>query len=125
MMWAFPSVVGGLTTSEGYTVKTKPSLKSNDKEGFIRALTDEWADLQKEYQVVLEMTVEPAMRKGVLRITLTALSPSDGRTGLATAYYSCEYPTAAVESLEACLFRCAVRLERVLRDRKAHPMGKA
>lgn len=105
--------------------KSKPSLKSNDKEGFIRAFTDEWSDMQKEYDIVLEFTVEPTFRKGVLRFCLTALSPSDGHTGLAAATYQCEYPTAAVESLEACLFRCAVRLERVLRDKRAHPMGKA
>jgi hypothetical protein len=104
---------------------SKPSLKSNDKEGFLRAFTDEYADLQADYHVKLEMVVEPSGRKGVLRITLTALSPQDGHTGLAAAYYQCEYPTAQVESLEACLFRCAVRLERVLRDRHAYPMGKA
>lgn len=103
----------------------KPSLRSNDKEGFLRAFTDEWAELQLEYQVVLEMTIEPAGRKGILRVNLSALSPQDGHTGLLPAYYQCEYPTSAVESLEACLFRCATKLERLLRDRRAHPMGKA
>ena len=105
--------------------KHKPSLNSNDKEGFLRAFTDEWAELQLEYSVVLEFTVEPSSRKGVVRLCLTALSPQDGRTGLATAYYQCEYPTAAVQSLEACLFATTVKLERLLRDRRAHPMGKA
>lgn len=104
---------------------SKPSLKSNDKDGFLRAFTDEWAELQIAYGVVLEFVVEPSGRKGVLRLTLSALSPSDGHVGLSTAYYQCEYPTAQVESLEACLFRCGTRLERILRDRKAHPQGKA
>jgi hypothetical protein len=105
--------------------KPKPSLNSNDKEGFLRAFTDEWLDLQVEYHVVLEFTVEPSSRKGVLRFTVTALDPDDGRTTLAQAYYQCEYPTAAVQSVEACMFACMVKLERILRDRKAHPMGKA
>lgn len=105
--------------------KHKPSLHSNDKTGFLRAVTDEWKDLQMEYQVVLEMVLEPSGRAGVMRVSVVALSPQDGHTGLALASYQCEYPTAAVESLEACLFRCMVRLERVLRDRKAHPQGKA
>lgn len=106
-------------------VKAKPSLKSNDKEGFLRAFTDEWMDMQLEYGVVLEFVVEPTNRKGVLRLTLSALSPKNGHTGLSTAYYQCEYPTAAVQTLEACLYAASVKLERVLRDRKAHPSGKA
>lgn len=105
--------------------RSKPSLHSNDKEGFIRAFTDEWSDLQLEYGVVLEMVVEPSDRRGVLRITLTAHRASEGRTGLARAYYQCEYPSSQVESLECCLYRCGIRLERILRDAKAHPMGKA
>jgi len=105
--------------------KHRLSLKSNDKEGFLRAFTDEWRDLQQTYGVVLEFVVEPSLRGGVLRLTVSALSPLDGHAGLTTAYYQCEYPTAAVESLEACLFRCMCRLERVLRDRAAFPSGKA
>jgi hypothetical protein len=105
--------------------KRKPTLLSGDKEGFIRAFTDEWADIETVHQVTLEMTVEPAGRKGVTRLAVTAYAPEKGHTGLAEAVYSCEYPTAAVESFEACLYRCLVRLERVIRDRRAFPMGKA
>lgn len=104
---------------------SKPSLHSGDKEGFIRALTDEWKDMQKEHGVVLEFVIEPSDRKGVLRLTLSALSPQDGHTGLSAAHYQVEYPTSRVQSLEACLFLCATRLERILRDRRDHPMGKA
>lgn len=124
-MGVIPFVVRGVDKGETLVTKPKPSLKSNDKEGFIRAFTDEVMDVQKTYQVVTELVVEPSLRRGVLRITLTALSPLNGHTQPATAYYQCEYPTAAVESLEACLFRCACQLERILRDRRAHPMGKA
>lgn len=105
--------------------KHKPSLASNDKEGFLRAFTDEWADLQLEYGIVMEFTIEPSLRKGVLRLCATALSAQDGRTGLLPAYYQCEYPTAAVQSFEAALFSCMAKLERLLRDRRAFPMGKA
>lgn len=105
--------------------KHKPSLNSNDKEGFLRAWTDEWKELQLEYGIVIEFTIEPSGRAGVLRLSATALSAKDGHTGLLPAYYQCEYPTAAVQSLEACLFACMVKLERLLRDRREHPMGKA
>ncbi len=105
--------------------KHRPSLNSNDKTGFLRAVTDEWRDLSIEYGIALEFLIEPAGRAGVLRLTVEALDPDVGIAGLRKAYYQCEYPTAAVESLEACLFRCMVRLERLLRDARAHPMGKA
>lgn len=104
---------------------SKPSLKSNDKEGFLRALTDEWVDLEKDQGVVLEMGIRPAGRKGLISVSLTAYKANEGHTGIAQAHYACEYPTAQLEGLEACLFRCAVRLGRVLADRRAFPMGKA
>jgi hypothetical protein len=120
-----PLVVRGLDKGVSLMTKHRVSLNSNDKEGFIRAFTDEWAEIQVEYGVVLEFTVEPTQRKGVLRFCATALDPRNGLTGLREAYYQCEYPSAAVASLEASLFSCMVKLERVLRDKRAHPMGKA
>jgi hypothetical protein len=105
--------------------KHKMSLRSNDKEGFVRAFTDEWLDMEKEYQVVLEMTISPSDRKGITRLAVTAYKAGEGHTGLAQGVYSCEFPTAAVESFEACLYRCVIRLERVIRDRRDFPMGKA
>jgi len=105
--------------------KSKPSLKSNDLTGFLRAVTDEWKEIEHVYEVRLEMVIEPAGRGGILRISLTALDPARGHVALVNGYYQCEYPTAQVESLEACLYRCCIRLERVLRDARSHPMGKA
>lgn len=105
--------------------KPKPSLKSNDKEGFLRAATDEWKDIESTYEVTLEFVLEPAGRKGVFRLSVVALDPGLGHTVLTKAHYQCEFPTAAVESLEACIFRCCIRLEKILRDRYAYPSGKA
>jgi len=104
---------------------SKPSLHSHDKEGFLRAFTDEWADVQAMHRCVLEFTIEPSNRRGVVKFTIVALSPSDRFQGLTGARYQCEYPTAQVESVEACLFRCIVQLERILRDRLVHPSGRA
>jgi len=105
--------------------KSKPSLKSNDKEGFIRAFTDEWADLEAEYQAHVMVGLEPTGRKGVFRLVAVAVWPAESDQEVERVKYACEYPTAAVESLEACLFRCLIRLGRTLRDRKQFPMGKA
>jgi len=105
--------------------KAKPSLKSNDKEGFIRAFTDEWTDLEEVHGVSLVFGVKPSDRKGVLRLYVWAYDAKNGVVPFNKVEYSCEYPTAAVESFEACLYRCLVRLERVVRDRQQFPMGKA
>lgn len=105
--------------------KTKPSLKSNDKEGFLRAFTDEWADMEAEYGVTLAMGITPTHRKGVMQIRLAATPDPASESAYFGGAYQCEFPTAAVESLEACLYRCCVRLERVLRDRNSLPMGRA
>jgi len=103
----------------------KPSLHSNDKEGFIRAFTDEWAELEIEYDCLVEFFICPTNRKGVLRLTSKAVRAGGVPLVDTVALYSCEFPTAAVESLEACLFRSLIQLGRILHARYAYPLGKA
>jgi len=103
----------------------KPSLHSNDKEGFIRAFTDEWADLESEYHGLVDFNIDRSGRKGVLRLTTRLVRSGEAGGDTVAALYSCEYPTAAVESFEACLFRSLVQLGRILKARYAYPLGKA
>jgi hypothetical protein len=117
--------VWGLDKGGFLVAKPKPSLKSNDKEGFIRAFTDEWLDLSEIYGVDLQFEIDPGLRRGVVNLQLTATKPPSIGQERMQVRYTAEYPTAAVESFEACLFKCMVRLERMLRDRVQHPMGKA
>jgi len=105
--------------------RSKPSLHSNDKEGFIRAFTDEWLDLSNDYGVDIQFEIDPGLRRGVVNLQVTATKPAGIAQERLQVRYTTEYPTAQVESFEACLFRCVVRLERMLRDRTAYPMGKA
>lgn len=105
--------------------KAKPSLHSNDKEGFIRAFTDEWKDIEVDYTCVINFWVVPSDRKGIVRLSVRAVRALDTPYPDQMALYSCEYPTAAVESFEACIFRSLVQLGRILASRYAHPMGKA
>jgi len=105
--------------------KPKLSLKSGDKTGFIRAFTDEWQDLIKEYGIDLVLEIDPALQKGVVNLELTATAPATIEQERMVCRYTSSYPNASVESFEACLYRCMVRLERLLRDRVAHPSGKA
>jgi hypothetical protein len=78
-----------------------------------------------EYQVELELEIMPTDRKGVTRLVMRAKRPQDEPYAHQVAVYSCEYPTAAVESFEACLYRSAIQIGRVLAARYAHPSGKA
>jgi len=105
--------------------KSKPSLHSNDKEGFIRAFTEEWVELQVEYQGYVKFDLATSSRRGVMRFTCSFVRAADGPEDEVVALYSCEYPTAAVQSLEACLFRCLIQLGRILQARYAYPLGKA
>jgi hypothetical protein len=102
----------------------KPSLKSNDKTGMLMAYTDEWKEIEAVYQVVLEMTMAPSGRKGIVRLAVTSYKADEGHTGIPQAHYSCEFPSAAVESFEACLYRCLIKIERIIRDKRAYPNGK-
>ena len=91
----------------------------------MRAYTDEVSDMSKEHGVSVELFITPSSRRGVLVVKMAAYPEREGSTLTWAASYEREYPSAAVQSFEACLFMCSVRLERILRDRKAYPMGKA
>jgi|SRR5882672_3695120 len=96
----------------------RKTLHASDKEGFLRAFTDEWVDLAKEHQVLLEFRISPSHRAGVLTFIMTAYSTRSDEELVHACEYQCQYPTAAVESVEAALFRCSVQLERLLRSRR-------
>jgi hypothetical protein len=106
-------------------MKRRTTLRSGDPEGFLRAFSDEWVDIGELHDVVLLMSIEPTKRRGVMKLCVWSYKASEGTTGMVQAMYSCEYPTAAVETFEACLYRCLIRLERILRDKAMFPMGKA
>jgi len=100
-------------------------LKANDGEGFIRAFTDELAELQLDHRVCLVLWVSPSSRKGVIKLELSAVEDKDAPDMRVVAKYTTEYPTASVGSLEACMFQCAVKIGRLLRDGVRFPMGRA
>jgi hypothetical protein len=104
---------------------TKHKLSAADGEGFLRAFTDEIAELQLGHQVSLVLWVSPTSRKGVLKLELSAVQADDSPGSSVVAKYTTEYPTAAVGSLEACMFQCAVKVGRLLRDQALYPMGRA
>lgn len=103
----------------------KNKLSSADGEGFLRAVTDLWKDIEADTGDHLGMSLYPSGRKGVLQVTIAAYYDGDDNNTRVVARYECEYPTAQVGSLEAALYQALVRLERVLIDEDRYPMGKA
>jgi len=104
---------------------TKRTLRASDGEGFLRALWDDWRDTEATYAVEAMLSLTLSDRKGVIRMRLSVYrKPVDVPEG-PIASYSAEYPTSAVQSFEAALYQCMVKLERVLESRAAFPMGKA
>jgi len=99
--------------------------KSSDGEGFLRAFTDMWEDICVNHDVLLTMMVLPSGRKGVIILRVSAWPRVTGTDGRAHASYSCEYPTAAIASLEAWMFAALNKLDRMLLDKSLHPMGRA
>jgi len=102
----------------------KNRLSSADGPGFLRAFTDNWADLESEYQVYLQMRVGPSSRKGVLELRLSAWSEQERRGQHPKAAYTWNFPSAAVETFEASYFQAVTRLARILEQQRKWPEGK-
>lgn len=99
-------------------------LSSRDGEGFLRAFTDLWADLEHDLDVRFTFEVFRTARKGVLQLVLCAYDvPVDVPQGY-RAKYTCEYPTAAVQSFEAAFYSALLHLDRQLADMQQFPEGR-
>ena len=100
-------------------------LKTADGEGFLRAYWDTCADIEKEFGVLVLLGVECTKRRGVLKFRLSAWPPGDVPAVRPIAAYVTEYPTAQVASLEACLYRLALKLDHIITQQRQFPSGKA
>jgi len=100
-------------------------IKTADGEGFLRAMWDSLADVQEVYEVDILFTVERTKRRGVFKYRLAALGREDVPESVLRAVYIGEYPSSQVATLEAFLYRCALKLEHILEMQKRYPEGKA
>ena len=119
----FAIVAEGAGVLEGKPM-TRHSLKTMDCEGFLRAFTDEWRDLQVQHKVDLQLTVRPSDRRGVLLHTLKAWSADLPLADFPKASVRVEFPSASVQSYEAFMFSLTTKLARVLELRERYPEGK-
>lgn len=102
----------------------KSPLKAGDGVGFIRAYTDELRETEHEYGVYIFSQMGVSGQRGVLEFRFTAWKQEDRRGERPEASYVATYPTAHVQSLEAFLYQCLVRLSMQLRDKKRWPLGR-
>jgi hypothetical protein len=102
----------------------KNRLSSADGPGFIRAFTDNWEDIESTYGVYLQMRVSPTPRKGVIELRISAWKEQERRGSFPQAAYTGSYPSAAVETFEACFFQAMARLARILEGQARWPAGK-
>lgn len=103
----------------------KNRLSSADGPGFLRAFTDNWADLESEYDVLIQMRTSPGKQKGVLELRLSAWTERDRRGHYPAAAYTFSYPTSEVQTFEAAFFQAITRLARILEQQRKWPQGKA
>lgn len=103
----------------------KQRLASADGEGFLRAFTDSWADIEADKGVLIVMSVRPSGRRGVLEVTLSAWSEQEKRGHFPQASITITYPTAAVATFEASLFQATNKLDHILTQQRLFPSGKA
>lgn len=103
----------------------RKTLHSSDGEGFLRAYWDLIADVEAQYGVVCTLACTRTNRRGVMRFRLVALDAADVPEMRERAVYISDYPTAQVASLEAVLYRCAIKLDHILEMQARYPMGKA
>lgn len=104
---------------------SRRALHAADGEGFLRAFTDEWQDLEAVYRVQITTALGLTGRKGVLRVVLVAMDARLDGPVRVKAKYSVEYPTAAVATFEAALFQAMTKLERMLYYQGVYPSGLA
>lgn len=92
------------------------ATKSSDGEGFLRAFTDAWADLEADTDYRLQIELFRTARKGIVQFRVRAYRvPVDVNEGYFVAYQM-EYPTAQVGTLEAAMYQSIVKIERLLAD---------
>jgi len=100
-------------------------LSASDGEGFLRAFTELWAEIEAHYRVEVTCDIRPSNRKGLIIITLASWRIGAAREGGPVARYSVEYPTAAISTLEGWMYASLNKLDRMLMDKLAWPAGRA
>ena len=100
-------------------------LKTGDGEGFLRAFTDEWGDIEGNHKVEVFCRIARTKRRGVLQVTLVAMAQPEQPLDEQRAKYTVEYPTAAVATFEAALYRAILKLDHILTQQAKWPEGRA
>lgn len=89
---------------------------SKERESVLATVYQWCVNLNELPNLGTRVMLKPTPRKGVMFVEAQACLLRDGRVVRVVARASDYYPNSAVESLEACMFRLVVALDRSLTD---------
>lgn len=87
---------------------SRRQLKANDEAGFLMAVTDDIAETQQLYRVLVKIEIKPTSIRGRFRIKATAWKDVGMPDERAVASWEGEYPTVQCQAFYAGLYRAAV-----------------
>lgn len=108
MLSASPSNSGGVDKQKGLSLMSRRALKTDDEMGFLMAISDDVAETQQLYRVLVKLEFKPLSQRGHFRIIATAWKDVGKPDERCVASWQGEYPTAQAARLHAGLYRAAV-----------------
>jgi len=87
---------------------SRRQLKADDEQGFLVAVSDDIAETQQLYRVLVKIEIKPTSLRGRFRLVATAWKDVGKPEERCVASWEGEYPTAQAMRLHAALYRAAV-----------------
>lgn len=89
---------------------SRRTLKTGDEEGFLMACWDDLAETSIMYQVVIEIRLQPSVKRGEWEFVAEAWKRHEERGERPWAEGRYPWPTHAAKTLYAALYRVCVRI---------------
>lgn len=87
---------------------SRRQLKSDDEAGFLLAVSDDIAETQQMYRVVIKVEIKFTERRGQFRMIASAWKDAGKPNERCVATWEGEYPTAQAARFHAALYRTAI-----------------
>lgn len=87
---------------------SRRQLKTDDETGFLLAVSDDIAETQQLYRVVVKFEIKPTSLRGRFRIEASAWKDVGTPDERRVASWTGEYPTAQASRFHAGLYRAAI-----------------
>lgn len=108
MLFAAPTLCGGVDKRMELIQMSRRQLKADDADGFLIACSDDLAETQQLYRVLVKIEFKPTSLRGRFRLQASAWKDTGTADERRVASWEGEYPTAQASSLHAALYRACV-----------------